>query len=256
MEKINYKELKDVIKTYNSLDKNEKEKVNNEIEKIWFDTYRKFGAKCKSDKELNELFDFINDFQMAVDFNYANYYRKLDYVANEFEEDSKNVYAYDLDAHLQAEEIYNNLDKLKADLQSKIDKINSSKVGIGKSWRIQRLKDKIIEYEGTAKRYKELKDREDKKREYEETRFETYISNIDKVKVILNNYAEEIVSEALKENPGLICVEHYSHFPFSGYGSYSMSSINKVCNDIRKETLNLIKEDKDKLFGDGQPTNE
>ena len=244
LDKNDFQKLKEAILNFRSLTAEQQKVVTDEVGSLWGDIVSEYSRRCAFDEELTELYNYIEDFRKVTNFSIEEHYKKYTYTFDEFDPaESKEVYDYDLNALLTAQDIYEHLDEYVKILNSKIEKLQNSRFAINKENRIKKIQIEIKKFEDTAAYYGKLKEQDDLKNEYMKTRFETYTKNKEKMHELTSKHANEVLCESLKFNPEIICLERNSACNNTVFPIYDKYALVDAFNNIKKQVVAIIKKE-------------
>ena len=236
MENLNLEEIKKMIMIYNSLGKKDKREINDLVDQEWMKVVEKFVNKCSADEKLNKLYDWTDDYKEITEFDKDETYKDYGFTEEE------------------AKYIYENRDKLIERNFKKIDRIE--KTPILRSFSDEKICDLICEVERVKIRsdiYMGLKRAQEKKELYLQKYPELFERKNKSLNKLYSKYADEVLTEVLKSNPGIACKEHKELITLKHFRDYDISALNEICNKVRFEVLKLIQAEKDKVFNIEQP---
>lgn len=117
--------LEKLINNFNNLDKKEQKKITNHINSVWFKAHTEYVEMCSQDEELCEAYDYLKKAKEIMSFDLKDYYFVHVDTINEFDpENAEYIYEFDPKALEEAKHVYEHLEEIKAELQSKLDDLN------------------------------------------------------------------------------------------------------------------------------------
>lgn len=244
MEKVDMKRVREVIFNYNSLPESEKKIVDGKISSIWYRVHDEYATLCDKDEELKSALKEIDRIERILAFDFSEEFTVYSHTINEFDyECAEKVYKYSNERFKEEKETAENWDKIKAELEAKIAKVEAHKVPLFKKLMLDKLTSALERKERMVKHYTWAVKKEEERKAYA-AKEDSLLRPLKKLVYERQKaYAEQVISENISKHPAIACVRHTSHISSSRYDySYDSNALNNACNAIRDEANLQIKE--------------
>lgn len=244
MENVNMKKVKEIIDNYNCLPDTEKKIVDGKISNIWYKVYHEYAALCDKDEELGAAISEIERIEDILAFDFSDQFTVYSHTVNDFDyECAEDIYVYSNERYREEKETAENWEKIKAELEAKIAKVEAHKVPLFKKLMLDKLTSKLERKERMVKHYTWAVKKEEERKAYAAKEDELLSPLRKLVAKRQKEYAEQVIQENIEKHPAIACVRHTSYISSSQHKhSYNNDPLNNACNAIRDEANLQIKE--------------